>query len=237
MHGDFKRDKTYEFGALWGVCETDALDIEQSALIQRYVDAKIMIGLLPLGSAFSATGGKQTAFFWSLKLEEYDDWLNSPFENWQQQVASIWPKAKPYVDQFSNHGQLTLASYHDTALKTYSKGRLVFIGDAAHATSPQLGQGANMGLMDARRLAKSLTRLDELRDALKDYENNRKKQVRFYQMMSHYLTPFFQSDSKVLSTIRDLTFHPMSKLPFMSELMMQTLAGVKTGPFSSLKKI
>jgi salicylate hydroxylase len=94
-----------------------------------------------------------------------------------------------------------------------------------------------MGLMDARRLAKSLTRLDELLDALKDYENNRKKQVRFYQMMSHYLTPFFQSDSKVLSTIRDLTFHPMSKLPFMSELMMQTLAGVKTGPFSSLKKI
>jgi len=237
MQGDIRRDNLYEFGALWGVCETEPLDQNQSVLIQRYVDAGVMIGLLPLGAAFSTSGHGQTAFFWSLKHHRYDEWRNRPLDDWKEEVASIWPKAAPYVGQFSLHEQLTLATYHDTALRSYTKGVLVFVGDAAHATSPQLGQGANMGLMDARQLARSLAEIDNVEEALSHYEAQRKKQVCFYQMMSHYLTPFFQSDSRLLSKVRDLTFHPMAKVPYLRRQMIQTLASTKTGLFSALKKI
>lgn len=228
------RDKLYDFGAIWGVCETEAEDIGSQHLLQRYENASIMIGLLPLGQAYSKTGRGQTAFFWSLKHREFDAWRAEPLEKWQDQVASLWPKAEPYVRQFTSHDQLTRAYYHDTMLNSYHKGRLLFLGDAAHATSPQLGQGANMGLMDARQLAMSLAQTDNLETALKHYSKVRMPQVRFYQFASHWLTPFFQSDNDLLGTIRDWTFHSMSRLPFMASQMMTTLAGIKRGVLRSL---
>jgi 2-polyprenyl-6-methoxyphenol hydroxylase-like FAD-dependent oxidoreductase len=39
---------------------------------------------------------------------------------------------------------------------TYARGRVVLIGDAAHPTTPNLGQGANMAIDDAIALARSL---------------------------------------------------------------------------------
>jgi len=43
---------------------------------------------------------------------------------------------------------------------------VVAIGDAAHATSPQLGQGANMALLDAWALALALSTASDLGAAL-----------------------------------------------------------------------
>jgi 2-polyprenyl-6-methoxyphenol hydroxylase-like FAD-dependent oxidoreductase len=39
---------------------------------------------------------------------------------------------------------------------TYARGRLVLLGDAAHPTTPNLGQGANMAIDDAIALARAL---------------------------------------------------------------------------------
>lgn len=70
--------------------------------------------------------------------------------------------------------QLTFAQYdHFTAAKPYSD-RLVRIGDACRATSPQLGQGANMALLDALALAKALQLNCDLADALECYAHMRR---------------------------------------------------------------
>jgi 2-polyprenyl-6-methoxyphenol hydroxylase-like FAD-dependent oxidoreductase len=45
-------------------------------------------------------------------------------------------------------------------LPTWSRGRTLLIGDAAHATSPHAGQGASLALEDALRLGR-LMRLDQ----------------------------------------------------------------------------
>ncbi len=62
---------------------------------------------------------------------------------------------------------------------TWTKGRVVLLGDAAHMTTPFVGQGAGISIEDAVVLAKELSLTDGMRDqsmlgsALDSYENKR----------------------------------------------------------------
>ena len=51
---------------------------------------------------------------------------------------------------------MTLARYAHHTLQVPAGDGIAFIGDSAHSTSPQLGQGANMALLDAAALAVAL---------------------------------------------------------------------------------
>ena len=79
--------------------------------------------------------------------------------------------------------------------------RLVFLGDAAHATSPQLGQGANLAMIDAVTFADCVAAAPDAA-----YSAARRRHLNYYQFMTRALTPFFQSDSRLLAVVRDLTF-------------------------------
>ena len=60
------------------------------------------------------------------------------------------------------------------SLPTWSRGRTVLIGDAAHATSPHAGQGASIALEDALRLARLLQEGGELRETFAQFEAERR---------------------------------------------------------------
>jgi 2-polyprenyl-6-methoxyphenol hydroxylase-like FAD-dependent oxidoreductase len=108
------------------------------------------------------------------------------------------------------------------------------IGDAAHGTSPQLGQGANLGLMDAWALARSIEESDNLLTSLIAYERRRAAPLYYYQLVSHLLTPFFQSYSAPLGWLRDAAFGPAGRVPGLRTMMTSTLAGTRRGWFSSV---
>jgi 2-polyprenyl-6-methoxyphenol hydroxylase-like FAD-dependent oxidoreductase len=59
-------------------------------------------------------------------------------------------------------------------LPNWSRGRVVLIGDAAHATSPHAGQGASMALEDAMRLACLLQAGGEFGVAFEKFERERR---------------------------------------------------------------
>jgi 2-polyprenyl-6-methoxyphenol hydroxylase-like FAD-dependent oxidoreductase len=60
--------------------------------------------------------------------------------------------------------------YYLPPLGRWSRGRVTLLGDAAHATTPGLGQGAAQALEDAVALVDSLARHPRLAAALADYE-------------------------------------------------------------------
>lgn len=60
----------------------------------------------------------------------------------------------------------------------WHKGRVVLLGDAAHAVSPQLTSGGGMAIEDAVVLAEEIERSDEVQDALIGYEARRTARVR-----------------------------------------------------------
>ena len=98
---------------------------------------------------------------------------------------------------------MALARYGHHTLAHPVGRRLAIVGDAAHSTSPQLGQGANMALLDARALAHALAVKPTVEDALQAYARMRRLHVRVFQALSFAFTPFYQSDSTVLPFIRD----------------------------------
>lgn len=57
--------------------------------------------------------------------------------------------------------------------RRYVAGRVVLVGDAAHPTTPNLGQGANMAIDDAIVLARALRQEPDLETALVRYERER----------------------------------------------------------------
>jgi 2-polyprenyl-6-methoxyphenol hydroxylase-like FAD-dependent oxidoreductase len=59
-------------------------------------------------------------------------------------------------------------------LPTWSRGRTLLIGDAAHATSPHAGQGASLALEDAMRLGSLMAQGQELRQTFQAFEVERR---------------------------------------------------------------
>src|SRR5262245_43918395 len=63
--------------------------------------------------------------------------------------------------------------------RVWGKGRVTLLGDAAHATTPNLGQGACQALEDAIILAHSLRGMASAEAGLRAYEARRRERVNF----------------------------------------------------------
>ena len=69
-------------------------------------------------------------------------------------------------------------------------GRVVLLGDAAHATTPHLGQGAGMAIEDAVVLAEELCSGDSIEKQLKRYMERRYDRCMFISESSELIGKF-----------------------------------------------
>jgi 2-polyprenyl-6-methoxyphenol hydroxylase-like FAD-dependent oxidoreductase len=69
--------------------------------------------------------------------------------------------------------------YDFAPMKPWHRGRVVLIGDAAHATTPNLGQGGAQAIEDAWVLADQLSRSDDPSRAFEAYEAIRRPKATF----------------------------------------------------------
>lgn len=225
------RPRPYAYGAVWAT--VPAAGLRPNRLEQRFRGAREMIGLLPVGRV-PGDDVPKAILFWSLKVADHPALLAAGIEPWRRQVLDLWPEIAPVIAGIADPAQLTLARYAQATLRRPYGDRIVFIGDAAHSTSPQLGAGVTMAMLDGAALADALAGTATVPEALAAYAARRRRHVRFYQAMSAMLTPAFQSDRRWIAGLRDLTFHPAARLPWLRRRMMQTFAGLSTGPFAAV---
>ncbi|HEX4893180.1 MAG TPA: NAD(P)/FAD-dependent oxidoreductase, partial [Hyphomicrobiaceae bacterium] len=231
--GETRTDRPYAYGALWGIVEIpqDWPDVE--ALAQVYHGAHTMAGVLPVGRR-PGDERQLAAVFWSLRKADLESWHAAGLDAWKASVLALWPALAPLLAQFRNPEDLTFATYADMTLRRRYAERLAFIGDAGRTTSPQLGQGCNLALIDATTLAAALGTARSIDEGLRAYDSLRNAHNIFYSRASRWLTPFFQSDSITAGIIRDATFPLLGRIGFVRKEMVRTLSGMKTGPFSHL---
>lgn len=217
------------YGAWWATLPwRDGFD--PHALEQRYRRANVMIGVLPIGR-MTPGGDDLAAFFWSLKPETAQAVRAKGIGAWKASVAAHWPQAAVHLDSVKGFEALTLARYGHHTLTFPAGNGIAFIGDSAHSTSPQLGQGANMAMLDAAILVQSLDRHDDLADALDAYCRARRWHVRLFQLASRTFTPFYQSDSALLPFIRDRLVATAARVPPAPRLLARLVAGTIIDPW------
>ncbi len=219
--------KLYPWGAVWAVLP-DAQRHYGGTLWQWYRGAHQMLGIMPTGLAPDSST-PVVSLFWSLRADRYAGLQAAGLQAWKDTVLALNPACGPLLDHITSMDQLTWARYHDISMPRYHTDNTVVIGDAAHATSPQLGQGTNLALLDAVALARNLASHSSLSTALAAYTKERKGHLHFYSQASSLLTPLFQSDLTILPWLRDMFLATSSGWPVLKGVNLQTLVGVRTG--------
>jgi 2-polyprenyl-6-methoxyphenol hydroxylase-like FAD-dependent oxidoreductase len=222
------------FGALWTTLEWPADGPFRAGwLEQRYERARKMAGVLPTGKR-RGTGRDELALFWSLRADQLERWRGEGLAAWKAEFRALWPDCAGLLERIADPAELTFARYaHRTHRRPFDE-RLIHIGDAWHSASPQLGQGANMALLDAWALARTLGQEGSVEERLTTAIALRRSHVRLYQWLTALFTPAYQSDSVWPALIRDLILAPLSRIPPGPRVQADMVSGLTGGPLGPL---
>ncbi|EPD95891.1 MULTISPECIES: FAD-dependent monooxygenase [Streptomyces] len=101
-------------------------------------------------------------------------------EEWQQRLLAKHSKDHypvPQLIEDTPSGIIGYPIYDMPSIPTWHKGRVCLVGDAAHATSPHVGQGASMAMEDGIVLAKCVRDIPDVRQAFAAFQGARKDRV------------------------------------------------------------
>lgn len=133
--------------------------------------------ILGRGQKFGITGveGGRTNWFapvWhpaGIRHERHLPELRRRFAGWAEPIPQI-------LDQTDEADILRHDLYYvGPALRSYIRGRIALVGDAAHAMTPDLGQGACQALEDGATLGACIATIHDTQDALNRYDLLRRK--------------------------------------------------------------
>lgn len=222
------------FGALWASLPvTEADPIAWNTLEQRYRRASQMVGVLPIGSR-GAGAPQEAAFFWSLRGKDLARWRDTPLDKWKDEVRALWPEADFLLSRITAHDQLVYARYAHRTARRPGGDLIIRIGDAWHSASPQLGQGANMALLDAWGIAQALGQAHSVNEAISLARRWRGDHVLLYQAITAAFTPMFQSDAMLWPMLRDRVLAPLSQLGPVARLQANLMSGLFGWPLRVL---
>jgi FAD-dependent urate hydroxylase len=89
------------------------------------------------------------------------------------------------VDSVADRDVVYRSTIEEVALGSWVSGRVVLVGDAAHATSPNMAEGAAMALEDALVLGECLRAHEAVPAALAAFEARRRPRTDWVQAQTH----------------------------------------------------
>jgi 2-polyprenyl-6-methoxyphenol hydroxylase-like FAD-dependent oxidoreductase len=130
-------------------------------------------------------------------------------EDWRARFEDF---AEPAPSLVARAAEAYFAPIEEVAPPAWTAGRVVVVGDAAHASSPNMAQGAAMALEDAVVLAETLTADQTVDQALAVYVHRRKARVTWVQEQTHRR----DRTRNLAPIVRNLTLRVAAKRIFRS---------------------
>jgi 2-polyprenyl-6-methoxyphenol hydroxylase-like FAD-dependent oxidoreductase len=110
--------------------------------------------------------------------------------------------------------------------RAYTRGRVVLSGDAAHPTTPNLGQGANMAIDDAIVFSRALRDEASVSSAWRRYERERLRRTRQIVERSWNFGQMCLWESTLAVSLRELMLRKTPQFMMRGLLRSQILEGV-----------
>ena len=133
--------------------------------------------------------------------------LRRRFSGWHSPIPAL-------LDATGKEAVLHDDLYELPRLRAYAAGRVALVGDAAHAMTPNLGQGACQALEDAVVLAKCL----DGHGGLDAYDRLRRKRTQMITRRSHRIGVVAQWQSPVAVALRNTTLRLLPSSSFTRSL-------------------
>ena len=147
----------------------------------EYLSGAEACGMLPMGR-------DATFWFWGEASRTAGGATRREFAGWKDDVCRRFPPMHRILSQYSSWDDMVRLQHRSVRCDAWSCGNIVLIGDAAHAMSPNLGQGANCALVDALALVSQIAAGNPDGDislALARFERDRRPQVDRLQQQGH----------------------------------------------------
>jgi 2-polyprenyl-6-methoxyphenol hydroxylase-like FAD-dependent oxidoreductase len=139
--------------------------------LQFHLGEDCFFGLCPVGD-------NHTYGFGNVTTERSHEPISGRLERLRLRFADFGVLVQKYLATLTADDHVHCAPVETLSLETWYAGHVVLIGDAAHASSPMMGQGGCMAIEDAWVLAETLSGFDSPRDAVERYAERRKQRVR-----------------------------------------------------------
>lgn len=154
-------------------------------------------------------------WFACINAPKNDEYYNSMNKHGVAKYFSSYSKtverliAETYDDYFLHHD-----IYDIKPLDTYIYERIILVGDAAHATTPNMGQGAGQAIEDAYELMVALQGQLTFKQALAEFDARRITKTKKVINLSRQIGWAAQWDNPILTKARDTAF------PFIPKLLL-----------------
>ena len=129
-------------------------------------------------------GGGRTYGFAYVVQPRFRDPLEGRLDRLRDRFAKFGSRVQEYLSSLERDDQVICSAMEWMEIPQWYIGRVVLVGDAAHASSPMMGQGGCMAMEDARVLAEELRASATVESALVSYVDRRKPRVEWVQRQS-----------------------------------------------------
>jgi 2-polyprenyl-6-methoxyphenol hydroxylase-like FAD-dependent oxidoreductase len=121
-----------------------------------------------------------------------------------QRMASDFPDPIPALIAATPEAQMLRTDMYDLPqLPVWHQGRAVLLGDAAHATTPNLGQGGAQAIEDAYVLAEALAANPDHTLAFQRYEGLRRAKATMVVTRSRQMGQIVHTRNPIMRTLRN----------------------------------
>jgi len=137
-------------------------------------------------------GEERTYGFGNVTMPRTHDALDGRLERLRKHFAAFGGLVQEYLASLESDEQIHCAPIDWLELDEWCVGRVILIGDAAHASSPMMGQGGCLAMEDACVLAEVLQSAPTVESALGAYIARRRPRVDWVQRESRAMAEGFR---------------------------------------------